>query len=74
MFNQPCTIQLLATGGKPPVRYAATGLPWGLTLDTGTGRVTGWPWATGTLRITATATDSTGASAGASFALTLTWF
>ncbi|MFF5448052.1 alkaline phosphatase family protein [Streptomyces sp. NPDC012888] len=73
-FNQSCTVQITATGGKPPVRYTATGLPWGLTLDPATGRVTGKPWAVGTVQITATATDSTGASASATFPLTLTWF
>ncbi|KOV23311.1 acid phosphatase, partial [Streptomyces sp. XY413] len=73
-FNQPCTVQLTATGGKPPVRYAATGLPWGLTLDGVSGRITGRPWGSGTTRITATVTDSTGATAGAAFALTLNWF
>ncbi|RST12212.1 Ig domain-containing protein, partial [Streptomyces sp. WAC05950] len=73
-FNQPCTIRLTATGGKPPVRYAATGLPWGLTLDSTSGRITGRPWGSGTSRITATVTDSTGATAGTAFALTLNWF
>ncbi|MFE4635766.1 alkaline phosphatase family protein [Streptomyces sp. NPDC056773] len=73
-FNQNCTIQLTTTGGKPPVRYTATGLPWGLTLDTNTGRITGKPWAIGTIQITATATDTTGATATTTFPLTLTWF
>ncbi|MET9853583.1 alkaline phosphatase family protein [Streptomyces sp. NPDC006450] len=73
-FNQNCTIQLTATGGKPPVRYAATGLPWGLTLDAATGRITGKPWAVATIQITATATDTTGATATTTFPLTLTWF
>ncbi|WP_237292543.1 Ig domain-containing protein [Streptomyces katrae] len=73
-FTQPCTIQLTTTGGTPPVRYATTTLPWGLTLDPASGRITGKPWSTGTTQITATATDSTGATAGTSFALTITWF
>ncbi|WP_328972237.1 putative Ig domain-containing protein [Streptomyces sp. NBC_00239] len=72
-FNQSCTIQLTATGGKPPLRYAATGLPWGLTVDAATGRISGKPWATGTVQITATATDATGATATTAFPLTLTW-
>ncbi|MFJ7159912.1 alkaline phosphatase family protein [Streptomyces sp. NPDC101118] len=73
-FNQSCTIQLTATGGKPPLKYGATGLPFGLTLDTATGRITGKPWATGTLTVNATATDTTGATAGTTFPLTVTWF
>ncbi|MER5934882.1 Ig domain-containing protein [Streptomyces sp. NPDC002054] len=74
IFNQTCTIRLTATGGKPPVRYAATGLPWGLSIDAATGRITGKPWGSGTLQITATATDSTGAAATVTFPLTLNWF
>ncbi|WP_412074933.1 putative Ig domain-containing protein [Streptomyces xanthophaeus] len=73
-FNQNCTIQLTATGGKPPLRYAASGLPWGLTLDAATGRISGKPWGSGTVQITATATDSTGASTSTTFPLTLNWF
>ncbi|MCX5611014.1 Ig domain-containing protein [Streptomyces sp. NBC_00047] len=73
-FNQSCTIQLSATGGKPPIRYAATGLPWGLTVDPGTGRISGKPWAAGALQVTATATDSTGATVTAGFPLTVNWF
>ncbi|WP_275435606.1 putative Ig domain-containing protein [Streptomyces sp. ICC4] len=62
--------------GKPPVRYAATGLPWGLTLDANTGRITGKPWSSGTVQITATATatDSTGTTAATAFPLTINWF
>ncbi|MEU9374165.1 putative Ig domain-containing protein [Streptomyces sp. NPDC048255] len=73
-FNQNCTIQLTATGGKPPLRYAASGLPWGLTLDAATGRISGKPWGSGTVQITATATDATGASTSTTFPLTLNWF
>jgi hypothetical protein len=73
-FNQTCTIQLTATGGTAPLKYTATGLPWGLSIDSATGRITGKPWGSGTLQITATATDSTGATAGTTFPLTLTWF
>ncbi|WP_267884494.1 putative Ig domain-containing protein [Streptomyces sp. NRRL F-2580] len=73
-FNQSCTIQLTATGGKPAYRYAATGLPWGLSVDAGSGRVSGKPWGSGTVQITATATDSTGATVTAAFPLTVNWF
>ncbi|MCX5175595.1 putative Ig domain-containing protein [Streptomyces virginiae] len=73
-FNQSCTIQLSATGGRPPVRYAATGLPWGLTVDAGSGRISGKPWGSGTVQITATATDSTGTTVTAAFPLTVNWF
>lgn len=73
-FNQSCTVQLSSTGGKAPVRYAATGLPFGLAVDAGTGRITGKPWATGTAQVTATATDSAGTTVTAAFPLTVNWF
>ncbi|MFF3720839.1 hypothetical protein ACFYYM_00505 [Streptomyces erythrochromogenes] len=46
----------------------------GPALDGSSGRITGRPWGSGTVRITATATDSTGATAGAAFPPTLTRF
>ncbi|MEU6899030.1 alkaline phosphatase family protein [Streptomyces virginiae] len=73
-FNQSCTVQLTATGGRPPVRYAATGLPWGLSVDATSGRISGRPWSVGTVQITATATDSTGTTVTAAFPLTVNWF
>lgn len=73
-FNRPCTVQLPTTGAKPPVRYAATGLPRGLALDAASGRITGKPWGSGAFQVTATASDATGATAGTTFTLTLSWF
>ncbi|WUM95943.1 putative Ig domain-containing protein [Streptomyces sp. NBC_00322] len=73
-FNQSCTIQITATGGKAPLKYSASGLPFGLSIDTSTGRISGKPWQVGALRITATATDTGGATATASFPLTVNWF
>ncbi|MCB5183320.1 putative Ig domain-containing protein [Streptomyces sp. SMC 277] len=72
--NQSCTVPLAATGGKAPVRWSATGLPWGLGIDAATGRISGKPWGSGTLRITVTATDATPTTARATFPLTLTWW
>ncbi|KJY40443.1 acid phosphatase, partial [Streptomyces sp. NRRL S-444] len=69
-----CTIRLTATGGKPPVRFTAAGLPFGLALDAASGRIAGKPWGSGTVQVTVTATDSGGATASAAFPLTLTWF
>ncbi|MET9701206.1 putative Ig domain-containing protein, partial [Streptomyces sp. NPDC006529] len=73
-FARSCTIRLTATGGRAPLRWSATGLPFGLTLDPTTGRITGTPWSTGTTRITITATDTTPTSATTTFPLTTTWF
>ncbi|MET7795051.1 alkaline phosphatase family protein [Streptomyces decoyicus] len=73
-FAQECTVQLTARGGTPPLTYRATGLPLGLGADAAGGRIGGRPWQTGTFPVTATATDSTGATATATFPLTVNWF
>ncbi|WP_405763307.1 alkaline phosphatase family protein [Streptomyces sp. NBC_00045] len=73
-FNQPCTIQLTATGGKPALHYTTTALPYGLTIDPNTGRITGKPWSNGTTQINATATDTTHTTATTTFPLTVNWF
>ncbi|MEU9374174.1 alkaline phosphatase family protein [Streptomyces sp. NPDC048255] len=73
-FNQSCTIQVTATGGTAPLRWTATGLPWGLAMDASTGRISGKPWGSGTLQITASVTDTAGKSASTTFPLTLNWF
>ncbi|MEW1747683.1 alkaline phosphatase family protein [Streptomyces angustmyceticus] len=72
-FLQECTVRLTATGGTPPLTYHATGLPLGLSADAA-GLIGGRPWGTGTFPVTATVTDSTGATATASFPLTVDWF
>ncbi|WP_411133603.1 alkaline phosphatase family protein [Streptomyces sp. C10] len=73
-FGQGCTVQLAATGGRPPLTYHATGLPLGLSLDAASGRISGRPWQTGTLPVTVTATDSSGTTATGDFPLTVNWF
>nr|WP_241746292.1 putative Ig domain-containing protein [Streptomyces lydicus] len=73
-FGQGCSVQLTATGGKPPLTYHATGLPLGLTLDAASGRIGGRPWQTGTFPVTVTATDSSGTTATGDFPLTVNWF
>ncbi|MGW7244849.1 alkaline phosphatase family protein [Streptomyces decoyicus] len=73
-FAQECTVQLTATGGTPPLTYRATGLPLGLGADAAAGRIGGRSWQTGTFPVTATATDSKGATATAAFPLTVNWF
>ncbi|WP_256331710.1 putative Ig domain-containing protein [Streptomyces sp. KS_16] len=73
-FLQDCTVQLTAAGGTPPLTYRATGLPLGLGADAPGGRIGGRPWQTGTFPVTATVTDSRGATATAAFPLTVNWF
>jgi hypothetical protein len=51
--------------------YSATGLPAGLSVNSGTGLISGTPSAAGTSNVTVTAGDSTGASGSASFSWTV---
>ena len=50
--------QITATNG--PTSYNATGLPAGLSIDTGTGAITGTPTAAGTTSVTISATNADG--------------
>ena len=57
------------TASNSPTSYSATGLPAGLTVNSGTGLISGNPTAAGTSTVTLSATNSTG---GATAKLTLT--
>ncbi|WP_392894794.1 putative Ig domain-containing protein [Streptomyces sp. LN699] len=61
--KKPVSLPIQATGGTAPYRWAADGLPAGLTLDTAKGVVTGTPttWGMRTSRITLT--DAAGRTA-----------
>jgi hypothetical protein len=48
-----------ATGGTSPLTYSASGLPSPLTINSGTGAISGTPAAAGTFAVTLTVTDST---------------
>jgi GH25 family lysozyme M1 (1,4-beta-N-acetylmuramidase) len=58
-----------ATGYMPA--FTATGLPPGLSMSPA-GRISGWPYRTGTYQVKVSATDSLGASGSASFTWTVT--
>ncbi len=51
----------------PTLTYSATGLPGGLSIDPGTGAVTGSPSPPGSSAVTVTATDGSGHTGSASF-------
>jgi GH25 family lysozyme M1 (1,4-beta-N-acetylmuramidase) len=55
------SLQLAALAATPPASYAAAGLPPGLSVDPGTGRISGTlPPRAGAFRVTVTATPASG--------------
>ena len=62
-----------ASGGQPPYIWSTTGgsLPPGLSLNAGTGQITGTAVAAGTFGFTVQATDSIGAQATKDLAITI---
>ena len=60
-----------SSAGATITSWSATGLPAGLAIDSGTGKVTGTPSAACTCSVTITATDSTHATGSATFAWTI---
>lgn len=59
-----------ASGGSGPASLAATGLPLGLSMAS-SGVITGMPTAAGSYSLNVTATDTAGAVASATYALTV---
>jgi hypothetical protein len=66
----PYTGQISATGGASPYSYTGSGLPGGLSLSAA-GGISGTPTTAGQFTLTATVTDSRGATAGGRFAVTI---
>jgi hypothetical protein len=64
-------IQARDSATNQTLTYSATGLPAGLSINTGTGLITGTPTTTGTSSTTVTATDTTGATGRATFSWTI---
>src|SRR5208282_3297781 len=58
------------TASNTPTSYGATGLPAGLSVNSGTGSISGTPTAAGTSTVTLSATNS-GGTGGASLTLTI---
>ncbi|AEV84335.1 Zonadhesin [Actinoplanes sp. SE50] len=68
------SLTMAATGGANPITWSATGLPAGLSINAGTGIISGTPTATSRLdaTVTVTATDKMGRSTSVSFTWTVT--
>jgi subtilase family serine protease len=70
--NTPVSLQIRATDTRgSSVRFTATGLPVGLSIDSSTGKITGRPRHLGTSTATVSASNSTGTTRLASFAWTI---
>jgi hypothetical protein len=66
------SLQIQATdSGGAALTYSAAGLPPGLSINSSTGLISGTPSTAGTYSVTATASDSTGASGSATFTWTI---
>jgi len=73
VIDVPVNLQIQASdtdGGA--LSYSATGLPAGLSIDPGSGSVSGTPSSTGPSSVTVTATDASGASASTTFDWSIT--
>jgi len=61
------SLQMTATGGTAPNTWTATGLPTGLSINSGTGLISGTTGRTGSYAVTVTAVDAAGRSASTQF-------
>ncbi len=62
---------IIGTGGVTPFTWSATGLPAGLSINSGTGVISGTPSATGTASIVVTVVDAAGGSDTQSYTVTI---
>ena len=71
--NEPITpFTVTATGGATPYAWSATGLPTGLSINSGTGEISGTPTVVGTSNVTATATGSDSKTGQTTFSVAVT--
>lgn len=72
IVHAPVSVQLKAydTHGAP-VRYGASGLPAGLSINASSGKITGRPTRLGTSTVAVTASDAAGTAARTTFAWTI---
>ena len=57
-LNQSYTASVAASGGQPPYRWSASGLPGGITINATTGQLSGTPTAAGNFGVAITVSDS----------------
>jgi hypothetical protein len=69
----PFTHLLAATGGTPPYSWSVNGLPDGLNIDAGTGRISGLPRIGGNLLFTARVTDAARSSVTELFQISIAY-
>jgi hypothetical protein len=70
-LNQPYTQTIAATGGQPPYRWSANGLPAGLTINSSTGQIAGTPTAAGNFGVAITVSDASLTNFSDRFTLTV---
>ncbi|QMV72985.1 putative Ig domain-containing protein [Comamonas piscis] len=58
VVNQPYTTTLEATGGEKPLKWSASGLPVGLSIDPASGVISGTPTSPQTATVTVVVTDN----------------
>jgi hypothetical protein len=70
-LNQAYSQSIAATGGQPPYRWSANGLPAGLTINSTTGLISGTPTAAGNFGIAITVSDGALSNFSDRFTLTV---
>lgn len=70
-LNASYVQQMVATGGQPPYRWSANGLPSGLSINTSSGTISGTPTEAGTFGVAITVSDSALANVSDRFTLNI---
>ncbi|WP_433260076.1 S8 family serine peptidase [Actinosynnema sp. CS-041913] len=70
--GEAVSLEIVVDGGTKPHTWSATGLPGGLSVDAGSGHLTGKPTAAGKFTSTVRVTDAAGRSGEATFDWTIT--